>query len=118
MFLYNKEDLVALPFHFCSMFVFFIPISELFGNRMRKIFQPVAFISAITMTVAFYPSPASIISNVSASLFKSFGSFHSFMFHHAVILYTLLSLTLSSHSGRKLLQFPVQQPASYGNLPS
>jgi hypothetical protein len=91
----------ALPFHFCSMFVFFFPLAQFGNEKMQKIFKPTAFSCAIAMMIGFYISPISIIGHACNNVLLSFNSFHTFTFHHLVILYFFLSIFLKNYKPTK-----------------
>lgn len=84
----------ALPFHYCSLFVFFIPLAELGPRRTRAFFRPVAAACALAVTLGIYLTPGSILARTGELFFQSFSVFHSYLFHHLVILYLLLTLAL------------------------
>lgn len=104
----------ALPFHYCSMFVFFFPLSQFSKGKVKLIMKPVTFICGLTMLFAFYCAPSLIIGDSSSNVFTSFSNFHTFTFHHLVILYVILSLTLNNYkSTRKDYLYVMLVMASY-----
>lgn len=91
----------ALPLHFCSLFLFFFPFAQ-FGTEKSKTYgKPVALICALAMFLLFYINPGSVIGDSSANVFANFGSFHTFTFHHLVILYVALSFALGDYTPKK-----------------
>lgn len=86
-----------LPLHYCSMFVFFFSLAHFGGKKINELFKAVAVACSLTMTICFYFSPSSIIGNSCANVFESFFSFHTFVFHHLVILYCALSVALNDY---------------------
>ncbi len=94
-------DTWVIPLHYCSMFVFFFPLAQICGEKQGKVIKPVAFITALTMTVLFYFSPGMVISDSASGVFSSFSSFHTFTFHHLVILYVFLSIALNNYKPQK-----------------
>ena len=94
-------DTWDLPFHYCSLFVFFFPLAQLTGEKIKKIFKPVAFACALTVTCGLYITPSSIISSSSENIFGNFPHFHTFTFHYLVSLYCALSIVLKDYEPRK-----------------
>ena len=91
----------ALPFHFCSMFVFFFPLAQFSKGKVRDTMKPVAFTAALAMFALFYFNPGSIISGSASDVFADFGSFHTFTFHHLIILYLFLSIAMKNYIPNK-----------------
>lgn len=91
----------ALPFHYCSMFVFFFPLAQFSGKKVQKILKPTAFNCALAMFAVFYFSPITIIGHSCENVFANFDAFHTFTFHHLVILYFFLSLVLKDYKPSK-----------------
>lgn len=90
-------DTWALPFHYCSLFVFFFPLAQLCGEKLKRIAKPVAFASALTVFCGIYLTPGSILGEATADIFGNFWNFHSFFFHYLVCLYVLLSGFLNDY---------------------
>ena len=97
----NGYDTWIIPFHFCSLFIFLFPLAQFGSAKIRGIFKPVAFICALSMTVLFYVQPQGILGSSSEKMFQSFNDFHSFYFHHLVVLYTMLSVVLNNYIPKK-----------------
>ena len=92
----------AIPLHYCSLFVFFIPLAQFGNEKIKKIFKPVAISCALTMALGFYTAPALIIGdNALIDLLDSFGEFHTVIFHHLAILYAFLSIALTDYTPKK-----------------
>jgi len=94
-------DTWALPFHYCSMFVFFFPLAQFGNEKIQKYLKPAAFNCALAMFVVFYFSPITIIGHSCENIFANFDDFHTFTFHHLIILYLFLSMALSNYSPTK-----------------
>ena len=90
-------DAWALPFHYCSLFVFFFPLAEFTKGKLRKIFKPVAVITALTMALVFYLEPRGILGSSSERIFTDWKAFHSFTFHQLAIAYPLISISLNRY---------------------
>lgn len=90
----------ALPFHYCSLFVFFFPLAQFCKGKLKSFIKPVSFACSLTVFFAFYLSPGSIIGSASSHIFRDFSSFHTFVFHHLVFLYVCLSIALDDYKPR------------------
>lgn len=91
----------ALPFHYCSLFVFFFPLAQFSSEKIKRIFNPVAFACSLTVSIGMYLTPSSIISNSCDNIFADFFTFHTFIFHHLVVLYTTISIALYTYVPKK-----------------
>jgi len=94
-------DPYDLPFHYCSLFVFLFPLAQFGNEKTKKIINPVTFACALTVTIGIYLTPSSIISSSCDNIFANFYLFHTFTFHHLVILYTIISITLYTYVPKK-----------------
>ena len=83
-------DLYFLPFHYCSLFFIVIPLAELCGPRMSRIFRPIATCMAFMVSAAMYVYPQGIMGTASENFGVNFKQTHGFIFHHLVVLYLLL----------------------------
>lgn len=83
-----------LPFHYCSMFLLFIPLAELCGPSLSRIFRPIASCMAFSVSLGMYIYPKGMLSDSSELLGSDFYCTHSFIFHHLIVLYFVLVLAL------------------------
>ena len=95
-------DLYHLPFHFCSLFIFMMPIMAFYkGKYQQRIYGITA---AICMAVFILTSiyPALIYSGENVKLFfQDYMSFHTVFFHNLVMLAALLIPALELHEPKK-----------------
>ena len=92
--LLGEFDAYLLPFHYCSLFVLVIPLAELCGERLSRIFRPAAAGMAFAVSVALYNCPSGIIGNACETVGTYFRPTHSVLFHHLVMFYLLLVVAL------------------------
>ena len=86
----------SLPLHFCSLFLFFFPLATLIPSKKIKTFaSTMSLVCSLWMTVLFYIDPRTIIASASSDIFGSFHNFHTFTYHHLVILYLFLGILLN-----------------------
>lgn len=90
----------ALPFHYCSLFLITIPLAELGGKRLSSVFRPLAFNMSFIVSVGIYLFPGGILGNASELFGKDFFHTHSFIFHHLIILYFVLSVFMKRYRPR------------------
>ena len=57
-----------------------------------------SFASSVLFTSLFYIDPISIIGNSSANIFLNFSTFHTFVYHHLVILFSFLTVSLKFYN--------------------
>lgn len=97
----NGYSAWTIPLHFCSLFVFFIPLAQFTKGRFQQTMKPVAFTAAMALVLLFYINPTSVIGSSCADVFGSFSDFHTFTFHHLAILYLPLSIVLKNYKPSK-----------------
>ena len=90
----GEFDLFFLPFHYCSLFLVVIPLAELCGPRMSKIFRPIATCMAFMVSVGMYICPCGMMGKATEMFGTSFRETHGFIFHHLVLLYFLLVVAM------------------------
>ncbi len=94
-------DTYSLPFHYCSLFAFFFPLAELAPRRIADFFRPIAFATSFTVSLFFYFSPVGVIGSSSSYLTTAFLPFHSFVYHHLVIVYAAVSILLRCYTPKR-----------------
>ncbi|MBO7292391.1 MAG: hypothetical protein J6V07_00475 [Clostridia bacterium] len=87
----------GMPLHYCSLFSLFFPLAELGGRRLRRVFQPVAVATSLTVSVAILVAPQGILGGTTATYLDDFHSFHGVTYHMLVILYLLLTVALGRY---------------------
>lgn len=85
----------TIPLHFCSLFLYFYPLATLTKGKIKDFGVTMAFVSSALMSALFYFNPSSIISASAGDVFGSFGNFHTFTYHHLVILFLFTGLLLN-----------------------
>ncbi len=88
----------ALPFHFCTLVIFVIIFTQIFGKKLNAFFKPIAFSFSGLVTFMLYIAPTSLIGNSLDNLFLNYYTFHTFAFHHLVVLYFILTICLGTYS--------------------
>ncbi len=87
----------ALPLHFCTLVIVMIIFSQLFGEKAQNFFKPIAFSFSGLVTCMLYIAPSSLIGNSLDNIFENYYKFHTFAFHHLVVLYFLLVISLNTY---------------------
>lgn len=101
-------DSWTIPLHFCSLFLYIFPLATLTKGEIRKFGIAMSFACSVIMTVMFYIGPASIIGAATTqNIFASFSSFHTFFYHHLVILFLVVGLLLNKFKLTKKSLFHV-----------
>ena len=97
----NGFDPWDLPLHYCSLFVFFFPFAQFGSEKSKRFFKPVSFGCALTVSIALYICPHAIMGNACDNILRTFTTFHTFMFHQLVVLYTFISIALKDYIPNK-----------------
>lgn len=95
-------DLYRLPFHFCSLFLYFIPVAVFYNGKYKNIFKLLSIVisACLFMFLCIYPnviySGESIKRSIDFITFKggSFIDFHSWIFHSIAVFLFFLFLFL------------------------
>ena len=97
--LFKGYDLYSLPFHFCSLFIFMLPIMAFYrGKYKHQVRMITAAISvATTLLTLIYPCLIYSAGNI-AAYFTDYISFHTVTFHNIVIFLCFLILALDLHT--------------------
>ena len=89
-------DWWTFPMHFCSLFIYILPIATFAKGKLKNFGQTTALVCCILLTICFYFSPKSIIGSSSLpTYFTSWDSFHTVTFHHLAIFYGFVTIALN-----------------------
>lgn len=95
-------DLYNLPFHFCSLFIFALPVMAFYrGRHQQTVYAVVSSLcGAVFLLMMLYPN---LIYGAEAirGFFKDYMDFHTVVFHNLVLLAFLLILALQVHAPQK-----------------
>lgn len=91
-------DLYHLPLHFCSLFIFAMPIMAFYRGKHQTAVRAVtaALSSAMTLLLLIYPNLIYSAQNV-RDFFTDYFSFHTVAFHNLVVLQFFLIVSLRLH---------------------
>lgn len=99
MSLLQGYDLYHLPFHFCSLFIFMMPLMAFYKGKHKA--TVTAITSAICMATTFltlvYPCLIYSASDIT-NFFSNYFCFHTVTFHNLVIFGIILILALNLHT--------------------
>ena len=97
--LINGYDLYHLPFHFCSLFIFMMPLMAFYKGKHQT--AVTAITSSICMATTFltlvYPCLIYGAGDIT-NFFGSYFCFHTVVFHNLVIFGLILILALDLHT--------------------
>lgn len=93
----NSEsyNLYALPFHYCSLFLYLLPFHAFYHGRRRYIADAVSFgcLASLMLFMILMPTVVYTDDNIK-NFFTSFEDFHTVIFHNLIVLYFMLTLAL------------------------
>jgi len=92
-------DLYHLPFHFCSLFIFMLPLMAFYKGKHRQAVTAVtaAISGAMFLLMLIYPNLIYGAWNIQ-DYFKGYFDFHTVTFHNVVMLEFLLIVALDLHT--------------------
>ena len=91
----------TIPLHFCSFFMVWFPLAQFTTGKVKQVGMACSIATSTMMFALFYFNPSSIIGNSTSNVFESFSSFHTFTFHHLVILYMFCFIFLNVYKPKK-----------------
>ena len=93
--LWQGYDLYCLPFHFCSLFIFMLPLMAFYKGKGAKTVSVITTALCVSVFLIMLIYPNLIYPPVSVqSYFQSYMSFHTVTFHLLVMLAAVLILAL------------------------
>lgn len=97
--LYQGYDLYCLPFHFCSLFIFMLPLMAFYrGKYQQQVFAVTSVLCAsVFALMLIYPALIYGAWNID-NYFKGYFDFHTVTFHNLVMLAFLLIVALQVHT--------------------
>lgn len=95
-------DLYCLPFHFCSLFIFMLPIMAFYrGKHKNTVYGITATLCmSVLLLMLIYPCLIYSAGNIE-NFFKDYLSFHTVVFHNLVMFAAVLIPALGLHTPRK-----------------
>ena len=92
-------DLYHLPFHFCSLFIFMLPIMAFYRGKQQKAITGItsAICASVFLLMLIYPALIYSGGNV-RNYFTDYMSFHTVTFHNLVMFAFVLIVALELHT--------------------
>lgn len=92
-------DLYHLPFHYCSLFIFAMPLMSFYRGKRRQTVQAVttSMCAAMFLLLMIYPNLIYSAANI-REFFTNYLSFHTVFYHNLVVFAFLLILALDLYS--------------------
>lgn len=81
-----------IPLHFCSTFMVWFSLASFAKGKLSEVGYTLSFIFGMWFLALFYIDPTSIIGSSTDGIFKDFSNFHTFTYHHLILLFMLLSV--------------------------
>lgn len=91
----NGYNFWGFPIHFCSLFLYLYPLELFTKGKIQSFSRTMILVCSIWMICMFYMHPSSIIGNATNNIFADFGMFHTFIYHHLIVLYFTLGIALN-----------------------
>lgn len=90
-----------IPLHFCSTFLIWLPMATLARGKVQQIGKTMSFSFGSLLLISFYIMPSGIIGNSCQNIFANFDMFHTFTYHHLVLLFFFLMIALNIYRPQK-----------------
>lgn len=92
-------DLYHLPFHFCSLFIFMLPIMAFYRGKHESTVRAITstLCASVFMLMMIYPCLIYSAGNIQA-FFTDYQSMHTVAFHNIVVFEFILVIALGLHT--------------------
>lgn len=92
-------DLYHLPFHFCSLFIFVLPVMSFYKGKHRHAVFTVstALCASVFLLMLIYPALIYSAGNID-NFFNGYFDFHTVVFHNIVMFVFVLIVALDLHT--------------------
>lgn len=92
-------DLYHIPLHFCSLFIFMMPLMSLYKGKYAQGVRAVtsALCASVFLLMMIYPNLIYSASNI-RDFFTEYMSFHTVLFHNIVVFAFILIVTLDLYT--------------------
>lgn len=99
---YQGYDLYHIPLHFCSLFVFMIPLMAFYRGKHDHMVSAItsSLCLSVFLLMMVYPNLIYSAGNVQ-NFFKHYLDMHTVVFHNGVLLALVLILALNLHDPQK-----------------
>ena len=88
----------ALPFHYCSLFLYAYPLHAFYKGKYKKTADVIAFCCGASLFFFMLVMPAVVYSEANIQqYFKTFDSFHTVTFHNYVCFYFFLMVAMGRY---------------------
>ena len=104
----GSYDLYSLPFHFCSLFIFMMPVMAFYKGRHQQTVYGItaSLCTSVMLLMLIYPALIYSADNV-RNFFNGYLDMHTVAFHNLVLLAAVLVIALRIHEPDKREQKPI-----------
>lgn len=92
--LLSGYDKTIIPLYFCSFFNILYPLAAFSKGKIKQVTQIMSSIYSFVVMLGLYLFPRMMIGESAYAIFGGFKNFHTFTYHHLVMLYGMLSISL------------------------
>ena len=91
----GSYNLYALPFHYCSLFLYFLPFHAFYHGKYSRIINvaSLAFLASLMLDMLITPTVIYTDDNI-RNFFNAYYDFHTVAFHNLVVFYFMLTVAL------------------------
>lgn len=98
---YEPFTYYVLPLHFCSTFIWRMPLAQFTRGKVQRFFKPMPFCYSLIVIALIYAYPRVLLGNSTSNVFGSFHNTHTIMFHHVMVAYFAFSVAVKDYIPRK-----------------
>lgn len=93
-----KYSMYSLPFHYCSLFLYLLPLHAFYHGKYQKYIEKVTYACGASLLFMMLVVPNVIYSdNNIKNFFKDYSDMHTVFFHNIVCFYFILMIFLKTH---------------------
>lgn len=98
---YEPFTLYILPVHFCSTFIWLMPLAQFTKGKFNKFIKPMPVCYSLIVILIMYAYPHMLLGNSPSAPFASFHNAHTYLFHHTIVAYFVFSVALGDYTPDK-----------------
>lgn len=92
-------DTYALPFHYCSLFLYLLPLHSFYKGKYKELVERAMFICGTSLLFMMLVVPTVIYGESAISEFmKNYSATHTVVFHNVVSFYVMLMIAFKTHT--------------------
>lgn len=95
----STYDTYSLPFHYCSLFLYLLPMHAFYHGKYKNYVEKATYACGASLLFMMLVVPNVIYSDYNIEhFFEEYSNFHTVVFHNVVSFYFMLMVSLKTHT--------------------